>query len=126
MKRTTILTALTAVLVFQITMIMVARQKHPTERKAQIVSGEDTITVVGNFYMKYTIEPHVHNDSLIIIQVPQIHCCNWEGCRQTGRTTFIPSYEPDTDGYYWELTHFEHPAWTNDQVEQYVFSSVKM
>ena len=34
-------------------------------------------------------------------------------------------YEPDTDGYYTELTHFINPNWTYEQCEDYVFSGVE-
>ena len=52
----------------------------------------------------------------------------WEDCQQQDKImnkhnfTSTWGYEPDTDGYYTELTHFINPNWTYEQCEDYVFS----
>ena len=59
------------------------------------------------------------------------HKCNWVDCSHFGEImdqhNFISrwGYEPDTDGYYTELTHFMNPDWTYEQCEEYVFTGVE-
>ena len=63
--------------------------------------------------------------------LPETHTCNWEDCQQQDKImnkhnfTSTWGYEPDTDGYYTELTHFMNPNWTYEQCEDYVFSGVE-
>ena len=63
--------------------------------------------------------------------LPETHTCNWEGCQQQDKIMNIDNftstwgYEPDTDGYYTELTHFMNPNWTYEKCEDYVMSGVE-
>ena len=60
--------------------------------------------------------------------LPETHTCNWEDCQQQDKIMNIDNftstwkYEPDTDSYYTELTHFMNPSWTYEECEDYVFS----
>mgnify|MGYP003583863569 FL=1 len=35
---------------------------------------------------------------------------------------FSSKFEEGTDGYYFELTHWNHPKWSDEQCEDYIFS----
>lgn len=67
----------------------------------------------------------------ILSYYQEVHNCDWEDCSHFNeiidQDNFISKwgYEPDTDGYYVELTHFMNPDWTYEQCEDYVFSGVE-
>ena len=50
------------------------------------------------------------------------HFCKMEDCRIYGFKTFSSEFEEGSDGYYFELTHWNHPEWTYEECEDYVFS----
>lgn len=105
------------------------REAPTGTRSAVVISGSDTITITGLFFVVSPTLPAIqHSDSLVTITIPQVHCCIWEDCQQTGRSRFISSgkYDPGTDGYLWEQTHFDHPTWTNLECEDYIFSQLKL
>lgn len=56
---------------------------------------------------------------------PFIHKCDWEDCEQTNRIFFESKwgFEEYTDGWCVEKTHFNHPDWSYEQCEDYVFTS---
>jgi len=125
MQKERLLSIITGILiVVAIIGLMVQIKKPAPERKAYIVAGSDTIVIVtGNFYLKSQSFEEQHSDSLTVITISQPHSCSWEDCEQMGNKVFKPSgrYEPGTDGYLWEKAHYDHPGWTNEQCEQYIF-----
>jgi len=100
------------------------RKETPALRTVHIVAGSDTVTVTGYLVLtSLTLPAEQHSDSLTVITISQPHSCSWEDCEQMGNKVFKPSgrYEPGTDGYLWEKAHYDHPGWTNEQCEQYIF-----
>lgn len=55
------------------------------------------------------------------MDIPAPHNCGRTDCPHAGERTFHSEFSPDTDGYLMDLTHFQHPDWTWNKVELYVF-----
>lgn len=51
------------------------------------------------------------------------HYCNNANCPYNEETVFTSKYDEGTDSYYLDLTHFQHPLWSNEACEDYVFNT---
>lgn len=51
------------------------------------------------------------------------HKCNFMDCPMTGQTQFESDAEEDTDSYYYDLTHWNHPQWSWEEVVDYTHST---
>ena len=60
---------------------------------------------------------------LLIALVPEPHRCNMVDCMVIGEYTFSSDCEEGTDGYLFDKTHWEHPDWSYERVEDAVFNS---
>jgi hypothetical protein len=50
------------------------------------------------------------------------HRCTFNDCKLAGATQFYSDCEEGSDCYYFDLTHWQHPTWTPDQCEEYIFN----
>lgn len=126
MQKDRILSIITGILIVVaiIGLMVQIKEPKPALRTVHIVAGSDTVTVAGYLVLtSLTLPAEQHSDSLTVITIPEPHNCTWEDCEQKGNKVFKPSgrYEEGTDGYLWEKAHYDHPAWTNEQCEDYVF-----
>lgn len=49
------------------------------------------------------------------------HTCNYSDCEKLGNPSFKSDYEPDTDGYLFDLLHYRNPDLTYEQIETVIF-----
>lgn len=61
-----------------------------------------------------------------ILIVCQKHTCSFKNCPMKGEYTFNGCGECEEGGDCWfiDKTHFEHPTWSSEQLEDYVFKPI--
>ncbi len=71
--------------------------------------------------------PYIYGMQPAAISSLKEHHCSWEDCELQGQITFHSTwnYEPYTDGWCCEKTHWDHPTWTYEQCEDYVFTPMR-
>ena len=47
-----------------------------------------------------------------------------EDCQYNGNVFFSSMYDEDTDGYLFDKTHWNHPMWSYEKCESYVFKAM--
>lgn len=51
------------------------------------------------------------------------HHCMYKFCPNQWRITFYTDCEDGVDCYYIDRIHWEHPGWTADECEDYLFNT---
>lgn len=86
-------------------------------------------TLIGYYNKRQNILYIAFNNSRNKTITINSHSCNWEDCDHQGEVMKESSftshwgYQPSTDGYCVELTHFLHPNLTYEQCEDTILTN---
>ncbi len=64
--------------------------------------------------------------ALSMIAITRRHECHYKLCPMKGQYTFKGCGECEEGGDCWysDKTHWEHPTWTSEQIDDYVFKTI--
>lgn len=79
--------------------------------------------IIANIVVMNINRTNVKIQSIELKQTKGHHCTNIN-CPMQGLLSFSSEYDKGSDSYYTNLTHWENPSLTAEEIEDYVFESM--